>query len=346
MFWSTKKTTRRARLNVSALERRDTPSTTLIRVGDTITVTGDGAADTVKVSILDATNSLQVSTSQGIFGFASSDIKTINVNLNGGDDNLTVQLGNGTESAVSLTRAKTINANLGDGNDNATMFFGGLGVPGRVIAANLNLIVHAGNGDDSVVGNFGEIQKALKFQTFMGNGNDDSFAGIWGTIDAGASAKIDFHGEAGNDSLNTFATYVNDYDQVDIGFGGLLDIGLNGGDGNDSLGTTYGGADHGKLKVREDGGNGNDHVTAELHLVTPKFFPLTFGTADVVLRGGSGFDGLELDVYGRARTHRFLIDGGSGFDHAKGTSNVTIVNANELGGIILNPPPGGIGNTL
>jgi hypothetical protein len=335
------KARRTTRLGVEGLDRRDTPSTGVTLSGGVLNIVGDDTANTVQVALVDATNQVLVQADGHQFTFASDQVQTININLKGGNDDLTVQLGTGNEPAVSLTRAKAINVNLGDGDDSANFFFGGLGVPGRVIAADLNINVHAGAGNDSVIGNFGETKAALTFNGFMGTGDDNNFVNLWGPIDAGAAVKIGLHGEAGNDSMGVFATYVNDYDQLNIGTGALLDIGLNGGDGNDHLDTTYGGFDRGTLRVREDGGAGNDQVTAEIHLNLNKFFPFPTGTADVVLRGGSGFDNLELDATGRAVRSRFLIDGGSGFDHAKGTSNVTIINANEL---ILPPinPPGGL----
>jgi hypothetical protein len=335
-FRSTKRTAKRptTRLSVESLDRRDNPSTTVALSGHTLNIIGDNGANSVQIALVDATNQVLVHADGHDFQFASSQVQNVNVNLKGGDDSLSVQLGLGNESAVSLTQAKSFAINLGDGADSAQFFFGGLNVPGRVIAANLGIVVHAGNGDDSVIGNFGETKASLTFQTFMGAGNDESFGGLWGKLDAGAAVKLDFHGETGNDSLNTFATFVNDYDQVDIDGGASLDIGLNGGDGNDTINTTYGGTDHGKLKVREDGGNGNDHVTADIHLIQPRLILFPVGESDVVLRGGSGFDGLELDVYGRAAKFRAQIDGGSGIDHAKGTSNVQIINANELSGVI------------
>jgi hypothetical protein len=335
MFGKRKAKKRTTRLGVEALDRRDTPSTGVALSGNVLNIVGDDAANAVQIAVIDATNQVRVQADGHTFTFASDQVHKINVNLKGGDDDLQVQLGAGGESAVTMTRAKTFDVNLGDGNDSARFTFGGLGLANRVIAAPLAITVHAGNGDDYVVGNFGEVRSALTYKALMGAANDEAFGGLWGKVGPGAAVKFDLHGEAGNDTLNTFATYVNDYDQVDIAFGATLDIGLSGGDGNDHLGTTYGGFDRGTLRVREDGGAGNDQVQADIHLNTIKFLP-SFGTADVVLRGGSGFDNMELDVTGRAATHRFLIDGGTGFDRAKGTPNVEIINANEL--IILNPP--------
>lgn len=329
-----------ARLAVEGLDRRDNPSTAVALSGSTINIVGDNGANSVQVALVDATNQVLVTADGHSFAFASDQVQTININLKGGNDDLTVQLGTGTEPAVTLTRAKAVNVNLGDGDDSANFFFGGLGVPGRVIAADLNVTVHAGTGNDSVVGNFGETKGVLAFNTFMGAGDDGSFVNLWGPIDAAAAVKIGMHGEAGNDSMGVFATYVNDYNQLNIGDGALLDIGLNGGDGNDTLDTTYGGIDRGTLRVREDGAAGNDHVTADIHLVHPPFTLFPIGESDVVLRGGSGFDNLELDVFGKANKFRAEIDGGTGFDHATGTSNVQIINANELIVPPINPPGG------
>ena len=331
-----------ARLAVEGLDRRDNPSTAVALSGSTLNIVGDNGANSVQVALIDATNQVRVTADGHSFTFASDQVQAINIDLKGGNDDLTVQLGTGGEPAVTLTRAKAINVNLGDGDDSANFFFGGLGVPGRVIAADLNVTVHAGAGNDSVIGNFGETRAALTFNGFMGTGDDASFVNLWGPIGNGAAVKIGLHGEAGNDSMGVFATYVNGYDQVNIGGGGLLDIGLNGGDGNDKLDTTYGGIDRGTLRVREDGAAGNDKVTAEIHLVRPPFTLFPTGVSDVVLRGGSGFDNLELDVFGKAHKFRALIDGGSGFDHAKGTDNVQIVNANELHLPPFNPPGGGV----
>jgi hypothetical protein len=344
-FRSSPKAARRRptpRLAVEALDRRDNPSTGVALSGTTLNIVGDNGANSVQVAIVDATDQVLVKADGHTFAFASDQVKAINVNLNGGNDDLTVQLGTGTEPAVTLTRAKAIAVNLGDGDDSANFVFGGLGVPGRVIAADLSATVHAGAGNDSVIGNFGETKAALTVNTFMGTGDDASFVNLWGPVDAGAAVKIGMHGEAGNDSMGVFATYVTGYDQVNIGTGARLDIGLNGGDGNDRLDTTYGGIDRGTLRVREDGAAGNDTVTAQIHLVRPPFTLFPVGVSDVVLRGGSGFDNLELDVFGKAHTFRAEIDGGSGFDHATGTSNVQIINANEWHWLPPRPPIGGV----
>jgi len=104
---------------------------------------------------------------------------------------------------------------------------------------------------------------------------------------------------------------------------------MNGGDGDDTLNTTYGGLNRGALKLREDGGAGNDQVTADLHLRRP-LFPIPTGSVDAVLHGGTGDDNLKLTVQGRAVKLRAEIDGGAGIDRAAGTPNVEIINANEL----------------
>lgn len=314
------------RLNVDGFERRDTPSTTAVLANHVLVITGDNSANNVVVTIDDAANNIAVVADGNTFNFQASQVSGISAVLKGGNDYLEVDLGNLKASSAVLTRALTINTDLGAGDDTAFYTFGALGIPGRVIDAPLKIVTHADDGNDSVIGNFGTIQAATMFQGFLGNGDDEGFGGIWGNINA--AITIDLHGEAGKDSLNTFATFRNgNYNNINIGAGGFLNVDLNGGDGDDELNSVYGGVNRGAIRVRENGAAGDDQVSGTIQLNRP-IFPIPTGSVDAVLSGGDGNDTLDLSVVGRAAKLRAEIDGGAGTDSAIGTSNVEIINCN------------------
>jgi hypothetical protein len=111
---------------------------------------------------------------------------------------------------------------------------------------------------------------------------------------------------------------------VNIAPGGLLDINVGGGAGNDTMNMTYGGTVLGKLQIRQDGGAGNDNISGDLHLQ-----PGSTGAVDAIFSGGDDRDTLRMEVYGFASAQRTLIDGGAGWDHASSVGNVQIINAND-----------------
>ena len=106
-FRSSKRAAKRptTRLSFEALDRRDNPSATVVLSGHTLNITGDNGADTVQVALVDATNQVLVHADGHDFQFASSQVRNVNINLKGGDDNLTVQLGTGN---VELKAARTL----------------------------------------------------------------------------------------------------------------------------------------------------------------------------------------------------------------------------------------------
>lgn len=340
----------KSRLAVEGLESRALMSATVSLVGHTLTITGDNGVDTVSVTFRDTVDDIEVDSNPLTFTlpngrtvtkfqadhFSSSQVRNINIDLKGGDDNLSMSLGNvyapevglNGDSAMTLFDAKTMVINLGDGNDEADLHFGGsvAGFANRYIAANLNITVNAGAGNDTVNANFGELQHGtLTYKANLGAGDDHGFAGVWGSIDAGTAAHINLQGQDGNDTLGTFETYASNYDTVNIAAGALLDISVSGGAGNDSLGLTYGGNVLGKLKIREDGGDGSDTIGGDIHLAG-----VSTGVVDVVYTGDNGTDYMSMELYGAATSTRALIDGGGGIDWATGVGNVQIIHANEL----------------
>jgi hypothetical protein len=341
-------TRRRAsyRPTIEGLEARECMSTAVSLVGHTLNIIGDNSADKVTVTLRDSVNDIQVNCNervilspvgyprvyQEIDHFSSSQVQKINVDLKGGDDQLFIQLGfldnpaldiNGDPS-MAMFDPKNIVINLGDGANQAELWFGGFGYANRTISTNLNITVNAGDGIDSVIANFGEMQQGtLRYNAFLGAGDDQGFVGIWGSIDAGAAVHVNLQGQAGNDNLNTFETFAAGYDSVNIAAGALLDINVGGGAGNDSMYLVYGGNVLGKLRIRQDGGIGNDGVGGEIHLAGQ-----CTGAVDAVFSGGDGRDDRTLDLSGVATTLRALIDGGDGFfDRASSTGDVTIINA-------------------
>ena len=326
---------------IEELETRQCPSATVGLVGNTLNITGNDSADTVKVFLRDNVNDIQVMynpvtidfggytrTIWQINHFSSTQVQNININLNGGDDNLTVEAGLDSDASAVLFDPKNIAINLGEGSNEALLLFGGLNLPNRVISTNLNVTVTGGSGIDDVTAHFGRVQSGVvNYNAFLGAGDDSGFAGVWGPIDTGAALHINLQGQDGNDSLFGFETYnstVGSYDQVNIAPGGLLDINVGGGAGNDTMNMTYGGTVLGKLQIRQDGGAGNDNISGDLHLQ-----PGSTGAVDAIFSGGDDRDTLRMEVYGFASAQRTLIDGGAGWDHASSVGNVQIINAND-----------------
>jgi hypothetical protein len=335
---SSKNSHRSRRLSVEALENRMCMSTTAILSGTTLNIVGDDSANNVTVVFRDNINDIQVQADGQDQHFSSLQVKNINITLKGGDDQLIMQLGEFGDPSAALFDAKNISVNLGAGNDSAQIWFGGLAMPNRVISTNLKITVNGAAGDDDITGNFGEMQHGtLTFKVLGGVGDDEAFAGLWGNIDTGATVSFNLQGQDGNDTLNTFETYNTGYDSVNIGAGGLLDINVNGGAGNDQIDVTYGGTVLGKLRIRQDGGDGNDQVKGDMHIQDG-----STGAVDAVYSGSAGRDVLRMEMYGQARVSRALIDGGSGFDFASSVGIVTIVNANEFRQIVGGPVNGGV----
>jgi hypothetical protein len=323
------------RLTIQPLENRECMSTTVILAGHTLNIVGDDSANNVAVVFRDNINDIEVQADGVTQHFSSIQVKTMNINLKGGDDQLTMQLGAFGDASAALFDAKNISINLGDGNDSAQIWFGGLDMPNRVITANLNMTVNGGAGNDEVTGNFGEMQHGtLNFKVLGGAGDDNAFAGLWGNIDTGATVHFNLQGQDGNDTLNTYETYNSGYDHVNIAAGALLDINVNGGAGDDQMYMTYGGTVLGNLRVRQDGGDGNDRVRGELHIADG-----STGVMDAVYMGSAGRDVLRMELYGEARVSRALIDGGSGFDFATKVGDVAIIHSNELVLPIVTIPP-------
>jgi hypothetical protein len=335
------------RPTIEGLETRDCPSTTVGLVGNTLNIVGDNSADNVQVTLRDNINDIQVKsnpvtitlpgggklTNWQFNHFSSTQVQNININLNGGDDNLRMQMGDpvdpftgGGDHSGVLFDPKNISINLGEGANQTILRFGGLDFPNRVISTNLNVTVTSGSGKDDVIASFGEVQSGtVNFNAFLGGGDDYGGVDAFGNIDTGAALHINLQGQDGNDNLQTREDINHGYNTVDIAAGALLDINVGGGAGNDTLYTEYGGAVLGKLRIRQDGGDGLDGISGKLHL------PQTgsTGAVDTVFMGGSGFDILHMEVYGQASAQRALIDGGGSFDFATSVGDVQIINANE-----------------
>jgi|GEM_PF-5208097 len=311
---------------LEGLETRQCLSTTVSLSGNTLNIIGDSGTNRVSVFFRDSVNDIHVKVDGVDQHFKSMQVQNLNVDLQGGDDVLLMQLGEDSDASAYMFDPKNISVDLGDGADTAEFWFGGLPLPNRAISTNLNINVNAGSGDDDVVANFGEMQPgSLNFNASLGAGNDTGFAGVWGNVDSGASLKLNLQGEDGDDNLNTYETYNGAYDNVNIAPNALLDINVGGGAGNDHMNMTYGGRVLGKLQIRQDGGDGNDAISGDVHLQA-----LSSGAVDAVFAGGNGSDVLGFELYGQSSALRALIDGGSGLDHAHSVGNVQTINANEL----------------
>ncbi|MEX2138748.1 MAG: hypothetical protein WD894_05765, partial [Pirellulales bacterium] len=209
-----------------------------------------------------------------------------------------VEAGSGNDSVElrfggPLTANLEIIANLGDGND-SFLLDAQQGWEAAAIPSNPCSIVEAGGGNDSVTFRFGGVVSAsLEILADLGVGNDefllDAQGGFSATPDpknpqAGPSVqvtggahndKITLHlGEvSGNLRVDVDGMEGNDHLAADLLFAeqglGLVDIALNGDDGNDLLSLlAFGQSDPQHAQLLIDGGNGIDTCIATPNVKT------------------------------------------------------------------------------
>jgi Ca2+-binding RTX toxin-like protein len=256
---NTAKRTIRTRLGVETLDRRDLPSATanLVSATGALTITSDGAADTVVLADYPYANAPYLTitgvSSATIDGKAASllptaAVRSITVNLGGGDDSFTLNRlvnqydpspFNPSHSSPNnyLGVLKSVTVNAGDGNDKIDL--SSSPAPATVHGDSGNDTISGGSGNDTLVGGSGA-------DVMYGNGGDDVLYGAetvaYGYSDGGNT----MYGGAGNDRL----------------YGGNGGNFLSGDAGNDSLyggqfGTTgvnqmFGGAGADRFLVRDE----------------------------------------------------------------------------------------------
>ena len=239
--------------------------------GGVLTVTGGDGADRISIGMGRA--GVVVRHNDSISSFAAASVQSIVVNAGGGNDGVavvtasldkpaTLNGGDGDDRLTGGAGADTLDG--GDGNDildgggGGDVLTGGAGRDGvnyarRTAALSISLDgdandgaagegdnvaddvegVHAGSGDDTLVGSAGA-------NVLSGGAGNDAISGGGGNdgLDGGAGHDV-LNGDAGDDRLA----------------GGTGDDTLNGGDGNDMI--------VGGLGVdRLNGGAGNDRLTS------------------------------------------------------------------------------------
>jgi hypothetical protein len=248
-------------------------------------VAGDGAANVITVRVVAGNAArLEVLDSGTVLGsFPRSTFTTILVNAVGGNDTIFVNPVNGP-----ITEPSTLNG----GPDNDIIDSGGTGVAH----------VDGGAGNDRIIWNAGagnaQIDGGDGFDILEFNGSADSdgvtlraagarvviFRDIGSTfLDVGTAERYFVNGLGGNDTLTGT-----------LGLGALIDLRLNGGDGDDTL-TGADGID--ELM----GGNGNDTLLGRLNQdlllggAGDDVFQWFPGDNSDVVEGGDGNDRLEFN---------------------------------------------------
>lgn len=153
-------------------------------------------------------------------------------------------------------------------------------------------------------------------------GNDD-FKALYDVggdvfrVDDHSQSSLVVRGGAGNDSLLAGQNGLTGTMKIDPD--ALFAVDLDGGSGNDSVITSFGTLNAweliGGIRVRMDGGYGNDTLTC---LLSHNFS--STGIYDVVVRGGAGNDIMSFNLFNGGGTPTFgpaggvVLDGGIGID--------------------------------
>jgi hypothetical protein len=318
----------RTLLRLECLEERRCLSAVAGLDAGTLTITGDGGADDVRIVHNDTANQIQVIHDGVTDTFTSSAVNQIVVNLRGGDDVLTEELEQGT----NFFRAKDVSVNLGRGDDTLMFDLAGDASFWATLKEDLEIDARTGGGDDAVQINVPAIEIAnhLDMNAHLGKGDDRFDAISYGRIGAQGRVTLDVWGEAGQDELFYYGTYdpnapANGIVVVDQA---TLGVYFDGGAGKDKLGATYSGKVDGMVSFflhgdqNDAGGAERDRVT--LHTNTSAG---STGTLSGNVLGGQGDDRLELLAEGTVPADSTLVaDGGQGFDKAVTTFNVSHVS--------------------
>jgi Ca2+-binding RTX toxin-like protein len=316
--------------------------------GDTLTVTGDNAGDTVTLART-APNGPDLGVDENGDGtadqtFALADFTKISVNAGGGDDTVTI---NDVNGAFTDTKPTTIDG--GDGND-------------KLVGGNGAETINGGAGDDQIDPNRGN-------DIDNGGPGNDSF-----TWDPGDGSDTDEGGD-GVDVLNfdganvneifTFApngdrvTMHRDVANITMDLGTLERVKLLELGGDDTLTASPG---LGALVLDADGGagadtfNGSDEPDVfagrtENDIITGGGGKdnLSGGADADVLHGSEGDDTINGDggddqLFGDAGTD--TLDGGDGADvvHCGGPGDTVAIDVNDLISVDCLPFPVPAGN--
>jgi hypothetical protein len=134
----------------------------------------------------------------------------------------------------------------------------------------------------------------------------------------GTVASLDVQGNEGDDRME-----IGGFNPQPDPLGAFVSVNVQGGSGDDFIIIHYSGALNGALRVRLDGGDGNDRIDARL-----QFDAESRGRVVAEVFGGAGDDHLTLaiDDPGLLTDIAALIDGGDGFDIFRRMGPVEVIN--------------------
>ena len=307
----------RFRPTLNALEDRAVPAVIAVFNTDTLTVTGDNAANEIRIDADDAgrvrvfEGSSEVSIRSVLGTPTRASLKSIFVDARGGNDSITLERSlNTLDANGKLAFAPTATLLGGHGNDTITPLIGGFvaGIVGNPIVG--NVVMDGGHGNDFLDSGFGN-------DIMIGGPGNDTLRWLPGTL-------IDvFEGGTGHDTAIIVGNDNNQGDDFVLSAGGapgrvlfqrtnlipfFIDIGTTetilmqtqSGDDtitvNDLTGTDV-------VRVVADGGTGNDLITGVNQLARRVTLNLLGGDGNDVLIGGAGND---------------RLDGGAGNDQLNG----------------------------
>lgn len=327
----------------------------------TLTITGDDFANNVEIRQSDNGDGRLRVTVDGaqVYQGLNNQIRRIKVDLKGGNDSVWY----GIPSDGLFAGPKTASFNLGSGNDRCTFEF--RGATSAPISNQLQLVVDAGIGNDTLVGNFSNVSShPLTVTALMGAGDDASSLNLWGDVSHanskitwGGSVNFNVYGEAGNDTLTTWNTYdareVVDrrYNSIDVSYLSTLSIHMDGGANDDVITALYSGDLDGRLNLYLNGSSGNDRVDATVNLQpgsSDSSLPFRHALVYARVIGGDNDDTLRFLLHdhskGRVGIAVASMDGGAGFDHSLGRTSNVIRSSIEFDPFYSGPtpPPGGV----
>ena len=165
-----------------------------------------------------------VSTSDNMWAFSSTNNSNFSVHINSGDIKTRWKIGASNGSVMSFTTDKDSTSNL------------------RIVYSDVNSRMTAALGDKDDNINYVDSYSYSTTTVDMGGGND-SILSVWASGNSINSVDLG----AGNDSIGDIQAYSNSK------------VTVNGGDGNDSIGNIQA---YGNSKVTVNGGAGNDTIRA------------------------------------------------------------------------------------
>jgi hypothetical protein len=345
-------------MHIESLESRTLFAATVSVSGSTLSIVGDAAAQTVIIqdestaSAHDTTVSLDAN-GDGLFTepgdlnhVVYNGITTFDLNLGKGADKVIINLagpyegankqffvdgGNGN-NAISFTNAigNTIrNSNVllniitGRGADSVTLDLG------QFSSSKFTSTINTGDGNDTLLvnGNGFVGNSTVDISADMGAGNDIATNRLdWDMFDlptASSTWRFNVYGGDGNDTLQAIGELGSSAANVL----GLLDIGLYGQGGDDTLTARLDqfNLNGGTLRLREAGGAGSDTISLAGTFATTT----GGGSLDLQLLGHGGNDILTSNANtDPALTGSAILDGGRGTNSATAAGTLKTILRN------------------